>query len=327
MTRRILVTGSIATDHLMDFPGRFTDHLLADQLHTLSLSVLVDGLTVRRGGVAANIAIGLASLGLPPVLVGAVGTDFDDYRTWLHEHRVDIKSVHVSTTQHTARFVCTTDRDHNQIASFYAGAMTEARDISLAAVAERVGVPELVVIGPNDPKAMLRYTDDCRRYNYAFAADISQQLSTVTGAEVRELVEGARYLFTNAYEAALLLRTARWQHHEVLARVGFWITTHGASGVTIEQAGHPTITVPAVSAKQALDPTGVGDAFRAGFLWGRVHRLSLARAAQAGCTLATIVLETTGAQNYRLDRTAFSDRVARTYGGIAAADIESKLRI
>lgn len=155
---RIAVTGSIATDHLMAFPGRFSDQLIADQLENVSLSFLVEQLDIRRGGVAANIAIGLARLGLRPILVGAVGADFDGYRLWLERHGVDTKSVHVSQTRHTARFLCTTDRAQNQIASFYAGAMVEAREIELWAVADRTGGLDLVVIGPNDPEAMLSHT-------------------------------------------------------------------------------------------------------------------------------------------------------------------------
>src|SRR6476620_8062665 len=174
---KIAVTGSIATDHLMHFPGRFADQLIADQLDKVSLSFLVDDLVIRRGGVAANIAFGLGQLGLRPALVGAVGADFADYRSWLERHGVDCDSVHVSEVAHTARFVCTTDEDLNQIASFYAGAMVEARNIELAPVAQRLGGLDLVMISPNDPVAMVRHTDECRERGYPFAADPSQQLA------------------------------------------------------------------------------------------------------------------------------------------------------
>src|SRR4051794_13312558 len=167
---RVLVTGSIATDHLMSFPGRFADQLLPDQLDRISLSFLVEDLDVRRGGAAANIAFGLAVLGLHPVLVGAVGDDFADYRAWLDEHGVDTASVHVSETLHTARFVCTTDRDQCQIGSFYPGAMSEAREIALAPVAERVGGVDLVLVSPNDPVAMARHTEESRTLGIPFAA-------------------------------------------------------------------------------------------------------------------------------------------------------------
>src|SRR5436190_18112452 len=165
---KIAVTGSIATDHLMHFPGRFAQQLLPDQLHKVSLSFLVDDLVVRRGGVAANIAFGMAQLGLRPVLVGAVGADFADYRSWLERHGVDCLSVHVSDVAHTARFVCTTDDDLNQIASFYAGAMSEARNIELAPVVDRIGGIDLVVVSANDPAAMIGHSQECRERGYSF---------------------------------------------------------------------------------------------------------------------------------------------------------------
>src|SRR5262245_33789745 len=201
---KIAVTGSIATDNLMHFPGRFAEQLLPDQLHKVSLSFLVDDLVVRRGGIAANIAFGMAQLGLRPALVGAVGPDFDDYRGWLERHGVDCDSVHVSEVAHTARFVCTTDEDMCQIASFYAGAMSEARGIELVPVADRLGGLDLVMVSPNDPVAMLRHTDECRQRGYAFVADPSQQLARMSGEEVRALINGAAYLITNDYEKELL---------------------------------------------------------------------------------------------------------------------------
>ncbi len=194
---RIAVTGSIATDHLMTFPGRFTDQLLPDQLARVSLSFLVDELEIRRGGIAANICFGMGSLGKESILVGSVGDDFADYRSWLERHSVDTASVHVSEIHHTARFLCTTDQEQNQIATFYAGAMSEARSIEIKPVADRVGGLDLVVISPNDPEAMLRHTDECRTRGYPFAADPSQQLARMDGADVRRLIEGAAYLLTN----------------------------------------------------------------------------------------------------------------------------------
>ncbi|OXM62289.1 MULTISPECIES: PfkB family carbohydrate kinase [Amycolatopsis] len=310
----------------MRFRGRFADRLVAEQLERVSLSFLVDDLTVRRGGVAANIAFGLAALGTSAVLVGAVGADSEDYRAWLEDHRIDTKSLRVSRERWSARFLCTTDEADNQIASFYAGAMTEAAEIGLGGIADRVGRPGLVVIAPNDPRAMVRHTRECRERGYPFAADVSQQLAIMTGAEVRDLVDGAEYLFTNAYEAALLRGTG-WRHEEVLDRVGAWVITHGAGGVTIERKARPVLAVGAVPVAGRADPTGVGDAFRAGFLWGHHHRLGLERSAQVGCTLATIVLETVGPQEYVLERGRFADRVAQTYGGEAAGDVESRLRV
>ncbi|KHF42233.1 carbohydrate kinase family protein [Saccharomonospora viridis] len=324
---RIAVTGSIATDHLMVFPGKFSEQFVVDQLDKVSLSFLVDQLEVRRGGVAANICFGLGSLGMNPILVGAVGADFDEYRAWLERHGVDTKSVHVSRTKHTSRFLCTTDQVQAQIATFYAGAMEEARDIELRPIADRVGGLDLVIVTPNDPLAMVRHTEECRALGIPFAADPSQQLARMEGPEIRTLVEGAAYLFTNEYETSLLLKETGWSESEVLDRVGYWVKTYGPEGVRIESKDTEPLVVPAVKVIDEVDPTGVGDAFRAGFLWGLHAKLSLERSAQVGCTLAAIVLETVGTQEYTLDRAEFSKRVAVTYGGDAAAEIESKLRV
>jgi adenosine kinase len=322
---RIAVTGSIATDHLMTFPGRFTDSLVADQLDKVSLSFLVEDLDVRRGGVAANIAFGMACLGLHPTLVGAVGRDFDDYRSWLERHGVDCESVHVSDTKHTARFVCTTDADHNQIASFYSGAMSEARMIELGPVAERVGALDLVLVGANDPEAMLRHTDECRQRGIPFAADPSQQLARMHRDEIRQLVDGAAYLFTNEYEAALTERKTGWSSGEILERVAVRVTTLGARGVLVESKGEAPIRVLVPAEERKADPTGVGDAFRAGFLAGVAWGLPFDRCAQVGSLVATHVIETVGTQEYVLSRETFLERLTEAYGVGSAADVEPHL--
>ena len=324
---RIAVTGSIATDHLLSFSGKFADQFVADQLENVSLSFLVEQLDIRRGGVAANISFALGRMGLTPLLAGAVGKDFDDYRSWLERHGVDTKSVHVSEDKHTSRFLCTTDETQNQIASFYAGAMTEAKRIELKPIADRAGGLDLVLIGPGDPEAMLVHTDECRQRGYPFAADISQQLAIMGGEDVKKLVEGASYLFTNEYESSLLLKHTGWTEAEVLDRVGSWVTTYGGKGVRIVGRNHEPVEIAAIPDVEAVEPTGVGDAFRAGFLWGLSWNLSLERAAQAGCALASVVLETVGPQEYALDRAELSNRLAKAYGNDAAAEIESKLRV
>lgn len=323
---RIAVTGSIATDHLMSFPGRFADQLLPGQLDRVSLSFLVDELIVRRGGIAANICYGMARLGLRPLLVGAVGQDFDDYRSWLDRHGVDTTSVHVSELAHTARFVCTTDQDLCQIASFYAGAMSEARMIELGPVAERAGgALDLVVVGPNDPAAMLRHTDECRERGFPFAADPSQQLARMSGPEIRRLVEGAAYLLCNDYEKGLLESKTGWTDAEVLARVDVRVTTYGVHGIYVEEHGAAPVHVPVVPARVTADPTGVGDAFRAGFFAARSWELSLERSAQVGALLATLALETVGTQEYDAERDEVLKRLAETYGPPAAREVAAHL--
>jgi adenosine kinase len=322
---KIAVTGSIATDHLMHFPGRFADQLIADQLHKVSLSFLVDDLVVRRGGVAANIAFGMARLGLRPILLGAVGTDFADYRSWLERHGVDCDSVHVSEVAHTARFVCTTDLDMCQIASFYAGAMSEARNIELAPVARRVGGLDLVVVSANDPAAMIRHSEECRERGYAFAADPSQQLARMDGTDIVRLIDGADYLLTNDYEKSLLESKGGLTGEQVLDRVRVRVTTLGKHGVEITGRGVDRIHVPIARETNAYDPTGVGDGFRAGFFAALSWGLGLERAAQVGSLLATLVLETAGGQEYEVRPDTFAKRLAESYGDDAAAEVQPHL--
>jgi len=324
---KIVVTGSIATDHLMHFPGRFAQQLLPDQLHKVSLSFLVDDLVVRRGGIAANIAFGMAQLGMRPVLVGAVGSDFADYRAWLERHHVDCDSVYVSEMAHTARFVCTTDEDLCQIASFYAGAMAEARNIELQPVADRLGSLDLVVVSPNDPVAMVRHTEECRERGYPFVADPSQQLARMSGEEVRQLIDGAAYLVTNDYEKELLESKTGLADAEVLDRVGVRVTTLGKHGVRITGRDLEPVEVPVARVVEAYDPTGVGDGFRAGFITGLSWGLSLERSAQVGALLATLVLETVGPQEYTVRTDEFVKRLAESYGDEAAEEVRPHLPV
>ena len=318
----ILITGSIATDHLMTFPGNFVDSLVAEKLDKVSLSFLVDELEVRRGGVAPNIAFGMGCLGLKPVLVGAVGPDFADYESWLARHGVDTSGVHVSETAHTARFICTTDAEQNQIATFYAGAMSEARNIELKPIIEAAGSADVVLIGANDPLAMQRHTDECRFRGYPFAADPSQQLARMSGEEVKPLIEGAQYLFTNEYESALIEQKTGWSAADIADMVQVRITTLGPNGSRIERRGQAAGHVPIAEEERKSDPTGVGDAFRAGFLSGQAWGLSDERSAQVGSLLASYVIETVGTQEYELAQQHFLQRLGRTYGDNAAAEVE-----
>jgi len=308
----------------MRFPGRFADVLLADQLANVSLSFLVDDLQIRRGGVGGNIAFAMGVLNRTPLLIGAVGADFADYRAWLEKHGVDCSTVHISDRAHTARFVCTTDDDMAQIASFYPGAMSEARDISIAELAETNAL-DLVLVGANDPEAMLRHTEECRELGIAFAADPSQQLARLDGDQAVRLIDGAAYLFTNKYEWALLLQKTGLSEAEVAQRVGVRVTTLGAEGVLVVAADGTEIRVGVVPERVKVEPTGVGDAFRAGFLTGHAAGLSLERSAQLGSLVAVLVLETTGTQEWTLSKDEAIIRLTEAYGPEAAAEIKPLL--
>jgi adenosine kinase len=299
---------------------------VVDQLDKVALSFLVEDLQVRRGGCAANICFGLGNLGLHPVLVGAVGEDFVDYRSWLTRHNVDCSSVRVSETKHTARFVCTNDSTMAQIASFYAGAMSEAREIELSPIVDRVGGASYVLIGPNDPEGMLRHTEECRTRGYRFIADPSQQLAFGDGDMIRRLIDGADILFSNEYESALIEKKTGWSSAEVLDRVGTQVVTLGAEGVRVERSGQAPLLVAAVPEVAKVEPTGVGDAFRAGFLAALEWGLSLERAAQLGCLLAVLVVEKVGTQEYTVEKDPFVRRFADAYGEEAAAEVAAHVR-
>ena len=322
----LLIAGSIATDHLMSFGGKFADSLVVEQLDKLSVSFLVDDLEIRRGGCAGNIAFGLAQLGLRPVLVGSAGEDFADYRSWLERHWVDCDSVRISEDLHTARFVCTTDATMAQFASFYPGAMSEARLIELEPIVRRVGAPTYVLIGPDDPEGMVRHTQECRQRGYSFVADPSQQLAFGEGDLIRKLIEGAAFLFSNEYESHMIESKTGWSADEVLERIGTQVTTLGKDGVRITRAGEDPIELPAAKNVTAIEPTGVGDAFRAGFLGALTWDVGLARAAQVGCVLAAYVVETVGTQEYSFTPAQFLARVEASYGVGAAADVEPHLK-
>lgn len=321
----IAVTGSIATDHLMRFPGKFSEQLLADHLQKVSLSFLVDDLDMHRGGVAGNMAFAMGVLGGNPTLVGAVGADFDDYRQWLTSHGVNCDNVLVSDTAYTARFVCTTDEDMAQIASFYPGAMSESRNIKLADIVAKTGSPSLTIIGANDPEAMFLYTEECRALGLAFAADPSQQLARLSGEEIRKLIDGATYLFTNDYEWDLLLQKSGWSEAEVMRQIQLRVTTLGEKGVDLVGRDGTFVHVDVVPETHKEDPTGIGDAFRAGFLTGRDAGLSLERSAQLASLVATLVLEAPGPQEWSWDTDSAVQRLSDAYGAEAGREIAQAL--
>ena len=322
---RIGVAGSVGSDHLMTFPGKFTDSLVAGSLEKVSLSFLVDGLDVRRGGCAANIAFGMAVLGLKPVLIAAVGQDWADYESWLTRHGVDTSHVLVSKTLHTALYMVTTDTELNQIASFFPGAMSEARDIELQPIIDKAGKFDILVISPDDPEAMLRHSEIAKEQGIAIAADPSQQMARMDGEEIKKLIDGAAYLFLNEYESALAMQKTGWSDQEILDRVGVRIVTLGSKGAMIEEKGKETIIVGVPQEKAKLDPTGVGDSFRSGFIAGLAAGLGHERCAQLGSMLATYVIETKGTQEYRFTRAEFIDRFELAYGASAASEIGTAL--
>jgi adenosine kinase len=309
---RIAVAGSIATDHLMTFPGRFADQLIPDQLHTVSLSFLVDALDIRRGGVAANICYGMGVLGRNPILVGAVGDDFADYRSWLDRHGVDTASVYVSQLHHTARFLCTTDEDHNQIASFYTGAMADAGRLSFRTVGD-IG---LAIVAPNDPGAMVQYAEECRTLGIPFIFDPGQQCARMSGDELRDGVTGAAIVIVNDYELELLRQKTGLGESGILGLAKALIVTRGEHGSSVLTAGGQ-IDVEAVTPDRIVDPTGVGDAFRGGLMKGFALGLPYDTCARMGSVAATYALEHLGGQSHAYTWDEFRKRYEAHFGALA----------
>jgi adenosine kinase len=323
---KIAVAGSVARDHLMTFPGKFSDAILPDSLHKLSVSFLVDGLEIRRGGVGANIAFGLGVMGLDPILIASVGKDWEDYNSWLARHGVNTDHVSVSESLYTASFTVTTDTTHSQVASFFPGAMQEARNIELEPIINHVGTFDLLVVSPDDPEAMRRHTQTAKRLGIPFVADPSQQLSSMDPELIKELIDGADFLFLNEYELELAQSRTGWTQEELFSKVRVQVTTLGAEGARIQEHGRSEIIVSPPRERRKEDPTGVGDSFRAGFLaalsWGMNHE----RCAQVGSLLATYCLENKGTQEYRFTRDEFLSRFEESYGREAALEIEEHFR-
>jgi adenosine kinase len=322
---KIGVAGSVGMDHLMTYSGKFTDSLVEGSLEKVSLSFLVDSLNVRRGGCAANIVFGMGVLGLNPILVAAVGVDWADYDAWLTRHGVNTEHVWKSQSLYTSRFMVTTDTELNQIASFFPGAMSEARNIELAPIMDSAGRFDLVVISPDDPEAMLRHSEVCRQQGIAFAADPSQQMARMSGDEIKLLIDGATYLFLNEYELALAMQKTGWSDAEILSRVKYRIVTHGSMGAVVEGKDQEIIRVGVPQEKAKIDPTGVGDSFRSGFIAGLAWGLGNERCAQLGSMIATYVIETLGTQEYRFTPEEFVTRFELAYGKEAAAQIAAHI--
>lgn len=301
----IIVTGSIAYDYLMRFPGRFTDHLMREKLDQVSLSFLVDDMSKHWGGNGANIAYTLALFGQQPKVFGTVGRDFGDYRLWLERVGVDCSTVKQIDDVFTASFFANTDLDNNQIASFYSGAMAYARNYSLADVYD--GTPDLVVISPNDPQAMLNLAEECRARGIKFVADPSQQVPRLSGDELRQMISGAYLLVVNAYESEMILSKTGMSLNDLRASIDLMVVTHGKSGSQIFQGGE-VIDVPVFAPKEIKDPTGVGDAYRSGLLTGIAQGWPLKLAGEMGALCATYVLEQVGTQSHYFTVSEFVQR-------------------
>jgi adenosine kinase len=306
---RLVVTGSIAFDYLMSFPGKFTDHLLPDHLSRLSLSFLVDTMDKRRGGCAPNIAYTLALLGERPVLMATAGQDFDEYRRWLDEAGVDTSLVKVVPDKFTASFFCSTDVANSQIASFYTGAMAHASELSF----RTAGTVDLAIISPNDPAAMTQYAAECRALGLRFIFDPGQQCARMSGDELADGLAGAEVLICNDYELELVLKKTGFAEGGLLARANRLVVTRGEHGSSVI-TNASRVDVPAVTPHRIVDPTGVGDAYRGGFMKGLARGADDRVCAQMGSVAAAYALEHVGGQSHAYTWAEFRRRYQEHFG-------------
>jgi adenosine kinase len=306
----IVLTGSVAFDCLMTFPGLFREQILPEKLESLSLSFLVDTMVRHRGGIAANIAYTLALLGGHPRLMATVGGDIGGYRAALEEVGVDTSLMKEYPDLYTGSFFVTTDKAGCQIASFFTGAMSRAADLSLRKVMPR---PDLVVISPNDPAGMQKYSAECRSLGLDCMYDPSQQAARMDGGELAAGIDGCRILICNEYEIELIAKKTGRPVDAIEAAVPVVIVTLGEKGARIT-AGGERFAIPVAAPRRIADPTGVGDAFRGGLLTGYARGAAWDVCGRMGALAATYCLEEIGTQNHRYTRPEFLARYRETFG-------------
>lgn len=296
----------------MTFPGLFKDHILPDKLHVINISFLVDKIERNRGGCAGNVAYSLALLGEKPRIVAAAGNDFVDYREFLLDKGVDVDAIRVFDDETTASAFITTDQSDSQIQGFYVGAMGRASELSLVELAgERAKV---CIISPDDPGAISRHCREAREMGLSFFFDPSFQVTHMDGPELRDCARGAKGLMLNDYEYAVFEDKTGYRGEAVFELVELVVVTLGEKGSRILREGFSPIEVPPAAVSRPVDPTGAGDAFRAGFLAGWVEELELAVCGRMGSVASVYAVEQYGTQTHVYDRDEFDRRYADNFG-------------
>ena len=313
----ILLTGSVAYDYLMTFPGKFQEQILPERLASISLSFLVDSMSKQRGGIAPNIAYTMALLGGKPRVMATVGEDFGDYRAWLDSKGIDTSLMKVVPGVFTASFFATTDQVSAQIASFYPGAMGYSATQSLK---ELDGKPDLVVVSPSAPEAMMKFPAECRELGIPYLYDPSQQVLRLEGSELARDMEGAQFLFCNDYEFGLISKKTGWSLDQMLEHVKVLVITRGKDGADL-YAGQDSVHIPTVPEDEIVDPTGVGDAFRGGFLAGYARGFDWKLCGEIGSLAAVYCLEQRGTQTHGYTKKEFVTRFRKHFDDGGKLDV------
>ncbi|MBI5841027.1 MAG: carbohydrate kinase family protein [Chloroflexi bacterium] len=313
----VLLTGSVAYDYLMTFPGLFVEQILPERLNSISLSFLVDSMSKQRGGVAPNIAYTMALLGECPRVMATVGEDFGEYRVWLDSKGVDTGLMQVVPGLFTASFFATTDKASAQIASFYPGAMGVASSQSLKDLQKK---PDIVIVSPNAPDAMMKFPAECRELGINYLYDPGQQVLRLEGSELARDMEGAHFLFCNDYEFGLISKKTGWDLQQILQHVKILVVTRGKDGASLYTDGQE-VFIPTVPEDEIVDPTGVGDAFRGGFLTGYSRGLDWKLCGEIGSLAAVYCLEQRGPQSHSYTREEFVNRFRKHFDDKGKLDI------
>lgn len=311
---RIVVTGSLAYDYIMDFPGYFKDHVLPEKVHMLSVSFLVDSMRKMRGGVAGNIAYNLALLGERPLIASTVGHDFGEYRAWMEAHGIDTRGLIIIDHEFTSSCFINTDRANNQIVAFYAGAMAHASRVSLVELG--LGPDDLVLISPTDPDAMERYALECQQHRIPYIFDPGKQTPRLEARHIRTGLAGARVLVGNDYEYAMMARKLGMTEAELIASAPLTVVTRGEQGSTIytSATNGQGIHIPVAPVREVCDPTGAGDAYLAGLAFGIARGLPLEVTGRIAALAATYAIEQQGCQEHAYTPAEFAARYAEAFG-------------
>lgn len=312
--RHVLVTGSLAFDQIMDFDGDFKDHILPDKIHTINLSFLVQEFKKQRGGCSGNIGYSLSLLGHRPRLLAAAGGDFEEYREWLVEQGIDVSGIQVHEEEVTACCFITTDRADNQITGFHPGAMSRARELSVRRMLEASGDGiDYVIVAPDDPEAMVRHCRETRDAGIPLLFDPSFQVIAMDGDTLREAARGAYAVFVNDYEFAVFQDKTGVSGDALFELADMWVVTLGKKGSEIHTGPGETISVPAAKAARVVDPTGAGDAYRAGFLAGLLRGRDLAECGRMGGVAAVYAIESYGTQSHAYTQVEFERRYNESF--------------
>jgi adenosine kinase len=312
----VIITGSVAYDYLMSFPGRFSEHILPEQIHQISLSFLVDSMRKQRGGCATNIAYTLALLGERPTVMATVGQDFGEYRAWLEQEGIDTSATVEVEDEFTSSFFVNTDLDNNQIASFYIGAMGRADMLSFHDLDRRVN---LAIISPNAPAAMIKYARECKELGIPYIYDPSQQIIRLSGEELLEGTRGARMLIVNEYEFGMIKNKTNLSEKELLSLPDTTIITQGEEGSTIH-AEDRVLHIPGVPPEPLTEPTGAGDAYRGGVIKGMLREYPWEITGRIAALAATYVLEQHGTQNHHYTLGEFAERYRLAFGNMSGLE-------